>query len=188
MWGILGRLNLNFSELLQCTWSMLSLTNWVPDCNQQTDQPSNSLKQNPSWEASSHSAGEETPRLLWNPKIHYSFHKGLPLSLSWARWIQSTVTPLYFPKIHSNVILPSMSKSSKWSLPFSLPTKVLCAFLASPIRATCLARLISLDLLTLIMFGEAYKLWSFSLLCSLLRPDFRIIGLFKDAFSTASVM
>jgi hypothetical protein len=25
-------------------------------------------------------------------------------------------------------------------------------------------------------------------LCSLLRPDFRIIGLFKDAFSTASVM
>jgi len=36
-----------------------------------------------SLEASSHSANQEVPRLLWNQKFHY-------WSLSWARWIQST--------------------------------------------------------------------------------------------------
>jgi hypothetical protein len=28
--------------------------------------------------------------------------------------------PQYFPKIHSNIIFPSLSKPSKWSVPFKL--------------------------------------------------------------------
>ena len=29
------------------------------------------MEQSPSWEANSPSASKETPRILWNPKIHY---------------------------------------------------------------------------------------------------------------------
>jgi len=55
-------------------------------------------------EANSHSATQEIPRLLSNTKVHYRVHDSPPLVLSWARWIQSTLSR--FPKIHSNIIYP----------------------------------------------------------------------------------
>jgi len=38
-----------------------------------------SMEQSPSWEANSQWTGQEIIHLLWNPKVHYSVHNGLPL-------------------------------------------------------------------------------------------------------------
>jgi hypothetical protein len=51
------------------------------------------------------------------------------------------IFPLYFPKIHSNIILPSMPSSFAWPL-------LLYPFLNFHIRATCPSHVILLDLST----------------------------------------
>jgi hypothetical protein len=37
------------------------------------------MEQTQSWEANSHLASQEIPRLLSNPKLHYRVHKSQPL-------------------------------------------------------------------------------------------------------------
>jgi len=62
-----------------------------------------SKEQSPPWEAKMFSARQEISHILWNPIVHYCVYNS-PLSLSWARTIQS-MPPSYFLKIHLNIIL-----------------------------------------------------------------------------------
>ena len=50
-----------------------------------------------------------------------------------------------------------MARYSKWSVCFRLPTKILHASLLSPMRATCLADLIPLHLVTVVIFVVEWK-------------------------------
>ena len=74
------------------------------------------MKQNPSWEANSSSAGQEIAHILWNSKLHCPVHINPPWATSYIYSVH--VLPLHFFKIYFSTVLPSMSRSSKWSLPF----------------------------------------------------------------------
>ena len=64
----------------------------------------------------------------------------------------------YFFRIHSNIVLPSTPRPPKGLFPVGLSVKILKALLPSSILATCPAHLNLLDLITLTILGERYKL------------------------------
>jgi hypothetical protein len=49
--------------------------------------------------------------LLWDPKVHYHFHRSIPLVPFLSHTTPVPSFPLYFLKIHSNIIVSSMPKS-----------------------------------------------------------------------------
>jgi len=109
-------------------------------------------------EVNTHSASQEIPRLLWNPKVHYCVHKSPPLDTVLSQMHSVHTLSPYFPEIHSNFIFSSTPRSLKLSLPFRFADHNFTYILISPMRAICSAHLILLDLITLLIFGETYKL------------------------------
>ena len=64
----------------------------------------------------------------------------------------------YLFKVHSNIVRPSTPRPPKGLFPVGLPVKSFKALLPSSILATCPAHLNVLDLITLTILGERYKL------------------------------
>jgi hypothetical protein len=98
------------------------------------------------------------PAFLWNPKVHYRVHISPPLDplLSQPNPVR-TIDPC-LPKVQLNVILPPTPSLPSGILPLGFPTKTLLTPLSSPMRATCPAYLNLLDLITLTIYGEQYRL------------------------------
>jgi hypothetical protein len=101
-----------------------------------TRQPTISTEQSPSWEANSHSASQEIPAFYVTWRFITVFTTARHQSLSWSTWIQSTHSSR-FCMIHFNIIIPLRPGLPCDSfLQVFLP--ILCAFLVSAMRATCL--------------------------------------------------
>ena len=117
----------------------------------------------PSWEANRFSASQEIPYILWNPKVHYYIHKYPVLSQLDQSMPPHPTSWRYILILSSHLLLGLPSGL----FPSGFPTKTLYTPLLSPIRATCSAHLILLDMITGTIVGEEYESLSSSL-CSFL--------------------
>ena len=118
-----------------------------------------SMEQRPTREANRFSASQETTRILWKLKVHYRIHK-CPPSVP----ILSQLDPVHAPTSHFLILsshlrlgLPSGYSSSDF------PIKTLYTLFPSPIRVTCPAHLILLDLIARTILDEECRSFSFSL-------------------------
>jgi len=75
------------------------------------------MEQSPSGEATKSSASQEIIRILYNPGVHCHTRKSLPSFLILSQINPIHTSPSNFLKIHFNIILQIMFRSSQWFFP-----------------------------------------------------------------------
>jgi len=115
------------------------------------------MVQSPSWEANRFAASQEIPRISRNPKIHYRTHKRPPPVSILSQPNKVHIPTSHLLQIHPNIIHPSMPRFRQWSPSLRFPQQDHIHPLSSPIRATCPAHLIILDIITRTILGDEYK-------------------------------
>ena len=125
------------------------------------------MEQSPSWEANRFSAGQQIPRILWNPKVHCRVYKSPPPVP-----VLSQINPVHAPHHTSWWSILILSSHLRLGLtnglfPSRVPTNILYAPLFSPVHTTCPAHLILFYLIARIIFDDEYRSLSSSF-CSLL--------------------
>jgi len=95
------------------------------------------MEQSPSWEDNWFSAGQEPPRILGNPKVHYCIQNNPPPVPILSQINSVHAHPTYFLKIHFNITLPPTLGSSKWSISLRFPHQNHVYVSPLPIHATC---------------------------------------------------
>ena len=93
------------------------------------------MDQSPFWEADRSSASQ-IPCTLWNTKVHYRIHKFLPPVAILNQIDSAHASAFHFLKINVNIILPSTSRSFKWSCSPRSSHQTLYATFLSPILTT----------------------------------------------------
>ena len=74
-----------------------------------------------SWEAETSSKGQEIPRILRNPEVHFRLRYTKPIFPILINTNPFRSLPPCNFKIHSKIILPFMLSSFKWALAFGIP-------------------------------------------------------------------
>ena len=152
------------------------------------------MEHSPSWEAIRFSVNQQTPRTLWNLRVHHHLQNSPPPAP-----ILDQINPVYTPQTTSPRSSLISSSHRRLGLPSGLfppdfPTKTLHTTLLYSVRATCPAHLILLKFITQIIFGEEYRsvssslcgLLNYPIISSLLSPNTLLKTLFTDTLRIRS--
>jgi len=145
-----GRGAKNFSPLAAARYTVFTHTAWLTHCREQSQ----------SWEVNSHSSSQEALGLFMEPEGSLRVHKN-PSLVPILRQKNPVYNSKYcFTNINSNIIFPSTPRSSTWSFPFKFSNQnfVCISHLYHACHMSCY--LILIDLIILVIFVKAYKLWS----------------------------
>ena len=80
-----------------------------------------SMEQSTSWGANRFTTGQESPCILWDPKVHFHIYKCPPPVPILGQINPIYASPSHFHKIYFNVVFPPMPGSFKWHLSLRFP-------------------------------------------------------------------